>query len=417
MDKNISLRSKHHPILWKIDADSVRLVYRNSRAPTFLLLLCAIASGWLLKDTADISLLLTWVLLTASLAAARLLAEHVFERATVSGQASPFWRYLLLAGACASGVMLSSFAIVFISAEAFTQQLLLLGLLSLVAASTSIAFAVSLSLFVWYVVCAFLPIVVVYLSSDLAVLQSLGLLVLMCLAAITVAVIQVNRLLVQSAEQQVHNLELIHGLKNAQQQTQTLNTELTKEIAQTQVIEHELLAVQAGLEQRVSEHTAALKTTLLNLETTQERLELALDASQLALWDWNLETDEVHHTRTQSIFGLEGDQVRDVLNDLRPLMHPEDLPVLRSAMIEHMKQRTKSYVVEYRIKHNAGHWVWIEDRGRLWSAMLRGVSCACSAPAVIYPYVNSKMKNCVWHRVCLMPAPKASLLLILRAVF
>lgn len=125
-----------------------------------------------------------------------------------------------------------------------------------------------------------------------------------------------------------------------------------------------MLAVQSSLEERVQTRTAESQRALQELERSQKRLELALDASQLALWDWDLLSDQVHHTRTKNIFGLEDEHVNGVLTDLRPLLHPEDLPLLRTAMIEHMKQRTDGYVVEYRVKHADGHWVWIEDRGR-----------------------------------------------------
>ena len=125
-----------------------------------------------------------------------------------------------------------------------------------------------------------------------------------------------------------------------------------------------MLAVQAWLEKGVQTRTIELQEALHALEKSQDRLELALDASQLALWDWDLVSDKVLHTRTESIFGLESEQIHGVLTDLRPLLHPDDLSILRTAMIEHMKQRTDGYAVEYRIKHQDGHWVWIEDRGR-----------------------------------------------------
>lgn len=364
MNERVSLMSEPRAILWGMDTDSVRLVYRSSRAPTLLLLLCAIVCGWLVKDITNLAGLLVWVLFAAGLTVVSLFVEKAFERSSSKEQSAPLWRYVLMAGACASGIALSSFAVLFIPAEEFAQQLLLLGLLSLVAASTSIAFAVNLLLFTLYVTFAFVPIVWVYLTEGSEVLRSLGLLVLTCLAAITVAVIQVNRLLSQSAMHQARRQELIKNLQAAQHKSDALNAKLTQEIAHKQVAEQQLLSVQAGLERSVNERTAELKETLQSLEKAQERLELALDASQLALWDWNLVTDEIHHTRVKNIFGLEESDVHDVLNDLRPLLHPEDLPVLRAAMVEHMKQRTKSYVVEYRIRHNDGHWVWIEDRGR-----------------------------------------------------
>lgn len=143
-----------------------------------------------------------------------------------------------------------------------------------------------------------------------------------------------------------------------------LNLELTQEIASRQAAEQQLLLAQAALELSVNERTLELEVALEALQKSQERLELALDASQLALWDWNLVSDEIHHTQTEAIFGLKDHQIRGVLTDLRPLLHPDDLPVLRNAMIEHMKQHTDAYMVEYRVKHTDGRWVWIEDRGR-----------------------------------------------------
>lgn len=356
--------SELQPVLWGLGTDSVQAMFRNSHAPTVLMLLCAIACVWLVRDTPQTALLIVWAVTALVLTALRLISAGLFERASGAQQALPIWRYMLLACACCSGFLLSFFAIIFIPAEAFTQQLVLLGLLSLVAASTSIGFAVSFLLFACYAAFGFLPIAWVYLTANSDVLQNLGLLVLIWLAAVTVVVIQVNRLIYRASQQRIKNQHLIHTLQLAQQQTDALNTELSQEVAAKHVAEQQLLAEQAGLEQRVNERTRELKAALQALEKSQERLELALDASDLALWDWNLVTDEIHHTRTKSIFGLENEQIYEVLSDLRPLLHPDDLPTLRHAMIEHMKQRSDGYVVEYRVKHAEGHWVWIVDRGR-----------------------------------------------------
>jgi diguanylate cyclase (GGDEF)-like protein/PAS domain S-box-containing protein len=89
-----------------------------------------------------------------------------------------------------------------------------------------------------------------------------------------------------------------------------------------------------------------------------------LKASELGLWDWNLQTDEVHHTQIQELFGLEPEQVTAILRHLKPRLHPDDLPALKRALVEHLKGRTEDYQIEYRVRHGDGHWVWIEDRGR-----------------------------------------------------
>ncbi|PNB77031.1 diguanylate cyclase, partial [Pseudomonas sp. FW305-BF6] len=97
---------------------------------------------------------------------------------------------------------------------------------------------------------------------------------------------------------------------------------------------------------------------------SEARLALALKASELGLWDWNLQTDEVHHTQLQELFGLEPEYVTAMLRHLKPRLHPDDLPALKRALVEHLKGRTEDYQIEYRVRHGDGHWVWIEDRGR-----------------------------------------------------
>src|SRR5690606_27885516 len=118
-----------------------------------------------------------------------------------------------------SGCLLSFVAIVFIPEQVLSQQLLLLGLLSVVAISASIAFAVNFYLFICYVACGCLPIIYVYLTADSALLNGLGLLMLMYLAAMTAAVIQVNRLLNVMLQQRASNQQLISTLQATQQES------------------------------------------------------------------------------------------------------------------------------------------------------------------------------------------------------
>ena len=344
--------------------ESIRTLYRSSQVPSLLMLLCSIASVWVLRDSAQFALLSIWAIFIISLATLRFFAVYLFERADADQQSATRWYIVLLAGACVSGLTLSIFASVFIPEVAFTQQAVLLGLVSLVAASGCIAYATNCVLFICYAATVFVPIIYVYLNADSDNLYGLGLLAVMYLVAMTATVYQVNRLWHKSLSQRLKKQQLIQTLQQAQAEADALNSKLTAEISKKHAAEQQLLAVQASLEERVSARTIELQQALEELEKSQERLQLALDASQLALWDWNVVSDEIHHTLTKNIFGLEAEQVCGVLADLRPLLHPDDLPVLRSAMIEHMKQRTDGYIVEYRIKHQDGHWVWIEDRGR-----------------------------------------------------
>ncbi len=355
---------KSQRLLGEEDVEIIQMLYRSSLIPSVLMLIYSIASVWFLRDTAQFTWLLSWFALIVCLVALRFISVFVFERCAIEQQAALFWRYMLLVGASVSGLSLSVIPVLFLPDTDFARQVILLGLASLVLASACIAYAVSFSAFFCYATFAFLPTIWVYLRDGSDVLHSLGLLTAMYLLAVTAAAWQVNRLLYKGLEQRCKKQELIHILQTTQEQTGALNAQLTAEISKKETAEQQLLAVQANLEERVQARTVELQDALQALEKSQDRLELALDASQLALWDWDLVSDEILHTRTKSIFGLENEQVRGVLTDLRPLLHPDDLPVLRNAMIEHLKQRTDGYAVEYRIKHHDGQWVWVEDRGR-----------------------------------------------------
>ena len=174
-------------VFWALDADSIRLLYHGLQLPTVLMLLCGIAFVWFLRDTVQPTLLLAWFMTVLGVAALRLVSGRLFQRATPTQQTSAVWMYALFICAGVSGCLLSFVAIVFIPEQVLSQQLLLLGLLSVVAISASIAFAVNFYLFICYVACGCLPIIYVYLTADSALLNGLGLLMLMYLAAMTAA--------------------------------------------------------------------------------------------------------------------------------------------------------------------------------------------------------------------------------------
>src|SRR5690606_21679131 len=143
-----------------------------------------------------------------------------------------------------------------------------------------------------------------------------------------------------------------------------LNEELAREVEQRRRAERELRGAHDELEMRVAERTLELDEATHALGKSQARLALALEASELGLWDWDLESDQVHHSHLRELFGLEPEQVQVMLRDLTPRLHPDDLPRLRRALVRHLKGRSEDYQIEYRVRHVDGHWVWIEDRGR-----------------------------------------------------
>lgn len=347
-----------------IAAERTRMLYQGSQVPTLFMLLSGVVCTFLLWGALPPVLLGSWSIWLVILAVLRLVQVRAFNKTLPSRQAESHWRRLFLLGAGASGLTLAFAAIALVPAQVFYLQALIYGLIATAILSASVAYAISFTAFLTFALPAMLPSVGFLLLSDNPLQQGWGVLGSVLLLALLLVAWQVNRLVQRSLVQRFHNQALISNLEHAKLQCEGLNSELAHEVEQRRSAERELRQAHDELEMRVAERTLALDETAHALSKSRERLTMAIEASELGLWDWNLRNDEVHHSRLKEIFGLEPHEVQVMLRDLTPRLHPDDLPVLRRALIEHMRGRSDDYQVEYRIKHADGHWVWIEDRGR-----------------------------------------------------
>ena len=347
-----------------IAVERTRLLYQGSRVPTLCMLLNGLACAYLLWTPQSRLLLAVWLVWLVLLALLRLVQVTAFTAAPASRQAHPQWRRRFLFGAGASGLTLAFAAIALVPADVFYQQALVYGLIAAAILSASVAYAVSLAAFLTFALPCLLPSLAYLLLSGDELLRGWGLLGGILLLALMVVAWQVNRLVQRGLLQRFHNQALIASLEHAKSRAEGLNDELAREVEQRRRAERELRGAHGELEMRVAERTLELDAATHALGKSQARLALALEASELGLWDWNLESDQVHHSHLREIFGLAPGEVQAMLRDLKPRLHPDDLPALRRALVEHLKGHTDGYQIEYRIRHAAGHWVWIEDRGR-----------------------------------------------------
>ncbi|CAD5107148.1 putative bifunctional diguanylate cyclase/phosphodiesterase [Zestomonas carbonaria] len=348
----------------EIAVERIRLLYQGSRTPTLFMLLCGLACAVLLWDQRQGLWLSAWLLGLVLLAVLRLIQVAAFNMAPPVRQANPLWRRMFMLGAAASGLVLATGAIVLVPADVFVQQATVFGLIAAAILSASVAYAVSLPAFLSFALPCLLPSMGYLLLAPHEMLRGWGLLAAILLAALMVVAWQINRLVQRSLLQRFHNQALIQHLERAKAQADDLNLELAREVEQRRRAEGELRQAHDELERRVELRTRELAVTGHALSESEERLALALEASELGLWDWNLETDEVHHSHLKEIFGIEPEVVKGVLSHLKPRLHPDDLPALRRALVEHMKGLSDGYRIEYRVRHADGRWVWVEDRGR-----------------------------------------------------
>ncbi len=120
------------------------------------------------------------------------------------------------------------------------------------------------------------------------------------------------------------------------------------------------------LEATVVQRTYELQERARDLARTQERLGLALDGSNLALWDWDLATGRVFLSDRWNLFlGGTVRQTVTTLDQLAEITHPDDRPLVSTSIREIVKGLVPQYRVEHRVRTHDGQWRWILSRGKV----------------------------------------------------
>jgi len=101
------------------------------------------------------------------------------------------------------------------------------------------------------------------------------------------------------------------------------------------------------------------------LRKSEERLALAIDATQIGMFDWNMLTKESFWTQQHEvIFGCPAtsNSAMHTYREWANRVHPDDLPRIEQRIQRSMAER-KLFVAEYRIVMPNGSLRWIEARG------------------------------------------------------
>ncbi|UQB43094.1 diguanylate cyclase [Thiomicrospira microaerophila] len=104
-------------------------------------------------------------------------------------------------------------------------------------------------------------------------------------------------------------------------------------------------------------------------QTTQDhnqRLWHTLNQSLDGMWDWNLTNDHVFFSlQLKTMLGYGPDEMEPHVDTWKDNIHPEDMPLVLQRMQDHLADRRERYQAEYRLKNRNGHFIWVQDRGRI----------------------------------------------------
>ena len=102
------------------------------------------------------------------------------------------------------------------------------------------------------------------------------------------------------------------------------------------------------------------------LRLSEARLNMALEAAQDGLWDWNLTAGEVYLSpRWLAHMGYDQRRPMVTAEEVNALTHPDDLPGVRRGAAAHLRGETTVYEREFRVKDATGGWSWVLLRGQV----------------------------------------------------
>lgn len=129
------------------------------------------------------------------------------------------------------------------------------------------------------------------------------------------------------------------------------------------------------LRTEISKRTNALEAEIelrkqleLNSRNSEERLELALSAARLGIWDSDLTTGVVYRNNLWSqMLGYNETEIAPTQEGWQVLVHPNDWPEIQNRINAHHSGRNLYDSFEHRLKSKNGEWKWILSMSKIVS--------------------------------------------------
>jgi PAS domain S-box-containing protein len=133
------------------------------------------------------------------------------------------------------------------------------------------------------------------------------------------------------------------------------------------------LAQAARLRQSAAESTSAQlraeneerRRVEEQLKVADERLNLALDATQIGVLEWSLADGRaIYSAGFWNSLGYDSTAIPQTYDALYELIHPDDVSAYQAALNTHLAGRSELVESEFRLQHASGGWQWFALRAK-----------------------------------------------------
>ena len=95
----------------------------------------------------------------------------------------------------------------------------------------------------------------------------------------------------------------------------------------------------------------------------RERWQILHDLAD-GVWDWYpAEGRLAFSPRLHSLLGYGPEEMPEVIETWKDNVHPDDLPVVLTALEDHLRGERHQFEAVYRLRNRNGHYLWVHDRG------------------------------------------------------
>lgn len=103
-----------------------------------------------------------------------------------------------------------------------------------------------------------------------------------------------------------------------------------------------------------------------DLLASQKQFDLAMQAGNDGLWDWNIKTGKIYYSpRWKSMLGYSENEVGSTYADWKKRIHPDDIEQAEKAVKDFIAARDDKFELEFRMLHKNGRYIHILSRGLL----------------------------------------------------
>ncbi len=102
------------------------------------------------------------------------------------------------------------------------------------------------------------------------------------------------------------------------------------------------------------------------LVESEQRYNLAMQAVNEGIWDWNVDDNKVFFdSRYYTMAGYEPNEFPQNFEEWKKRIHPDDLPLCIETIQNHFLGKKEVFDIEFRFLRKEGNWMWIKGKGKV----------------------------------------------------